>query len=114
MDTAITARVKTILRKARALIAAPENWTTCVSYRKVGGCESYCVSGAISSVVDAQNRVSPSEVVVNRTDLLAARDCLHDAIGISWFSLTSWNDYPGRTHAEVLQAFDSAIGGQRA
>ena len=30
------ARVKKILRKARALIAAPENWTTCASYREGG------------------------------------------------------------------------------
>ena len=105
------ARIKTILRKARTLIAAPENWTTCASHRKVGGVESYCASGAIT----AATAVLPSNLASvkrrNLEDRVAARTYLTDAIGQP--GLTSWNDHPKRTHAEVLEAFDSAIGGLR-
>ena len=107
-----TARIKTILRKARALIAKPKNWTTCASYRKVGGVESYCASGAIT----AATALCPSNLTSverhNLTDRCAARSYLADAIG--QIELTGWNDHPGRRHAEVLEAFDSAIGGLRA
>jgi hypothetical protein len=42
-----------------------------------------------------------------------ARDAIYDAIGLRWdgvitLALGRWNDTPGRTHAEVLAAFDKA------
>ena len=63
-------------------------------------------SGAISAATGAwtsptYNPVAPQE----------ARFYLKAAIGPTCLNLASWNDRPGRTHAEVLEAFDSAIGG---
>ena len=42
-----------------------------------------------------------------------AWEALYDAIegrtGGNWGGVATWNDDPGRTHAEIMQAFDWAI-----
>jgi hypothetical protein len=93
-----------ILRAARALIDAPEKWTQDAYRRDAEGnkCKPaaavcWCAEGAILAASD------DSVLMMNRwraEDLLTA--AAPGAIAI-------FNDAPGRTHAEVLAAFDRAI-----
>lgn len=84
-----------VLREGRARIALPENWTK-GSYRTPDG--RCCMSGAIGM---------PSS---DGAGVYGAYAVLQEAIGLPLtISLSTWNDVPERTHAEVLAAFDHAI-----
>lgn len=99
-----------ILREARALIDKPEKWAQGAygrdQYgRKIGGSTRravcFCAIGALNSSGGGR----------------AAKDALARALpvgacvpyGRSEASVIEWNDAPGRTHAEVMDAFDRAI-----
>lgn len=85
-----------VLKAARALVT--EGWTQFSSRAVIDGQDCYCVMGALNSAA--------------RT--LGAMDAVHLAIQralgiIGTGAVTTWNDAPGRTQAEVLAAFDKAI-----
>jgi hypothetical protein len=90
-----------VLRAARERIAVPERWTQGASARTISGigvdafdygAVQWCAYGAIR--VDG---VHDHELQL-----------FFRAIG-AMDSIGTWNDAPGRTHAEVLDAFDRAI-----
>ena len=103
---------------ARALIDTPEKWTKGAYQRDAAGNEVvnfergswrstatapqfHCVSGAIMNVCHE-----------NREDVAIFLH-LGKSIGLDcepfYPPITSWNDAPERTHAEVMLAFDRAI-----
>ncbi len=97
-----------ILRKAKALIDAPEKWTKGAFCRSAAGkavstfsrdAVCFCAVGAIARL----------EVTGVITDVRASRaeEALRDAIHAT--AVSHWNDAPERTHAEVMAAFDKAI-----
>lgn len=97
-----------VLRGARALIATPDKWTQGAYARDAEGGERlpmddhavcWCAFGAISRV--SENDWS------NPTDYQAIHFEFSRFVGDS--SLVYWNDLAGRTHAEVLDAFDAVI-----
>ena len=91
--------IKQRLRAARALIDQPEKWTQNKLARQVnGGMVARCVDGAILSVcLDGEQQET--------------REYLGDSInGKGRLQLSEWNDAPERTHADVMLAFDRAIG----
>ncbi len=91
-----------VLRKAKELIGTPERWTQGVSAKNADGwgVEStdssavcFCSQGAIRAT--------------NAPSRYAAYRMFRDANGLS--GIVGFNDTEGRTHAEVMAAFDKAI-----
>lgn len=81
------------LVKARALIEKPESWAQGTGNR------------ARMCMVQALNHACRNK------GYAVAYDLLHEATGDRFVSY--WNDAPGRTHSEVLAAFDRAIASRR-
>lgn len=89
---------------ARELIEDPERWTQEESARDADGkgvpigspeaCQ-WCAMGALS-------KIAPDGLMLSRTRVALLR-------GTGTYSVSMFNDAPGRTHAEVLAAFDKAI-----
>lgn len=92
-----------VLRRARARIEKPENWT----------------KGALARYATGERTVESAAPGVTCWCALGALDW---AEPVGWFrvygrvceaiggpDLPRWNDAPERTHAEVLDAFDRAI-----
>ena len=94
-----------ILRAAKARIATPERWTRGRMARDEDGngvqsvSEHACAWCSIGAV-EAETGASTSALV-------RALRALNRAIDNK--PIDDWNDAPGRTHAEVLAAFDRAI-----
>ena len=94
-----------ILRAAKARIATPERWTRGTMARDEDGngvasvsdhaC-AWCSLGAMEAEAGASTRAR-----------VYAIRALNRAIDNK--PIDDWNDAPGRTHAEVLAAFDRAI-----
>ena len=83
-----------VLAMARWKIARPENWTQ--NNSRDG--DAFCASGAIND-----------SALAGLAGLLARR-ALRASIRLSeGKSIQRWNDAAGRTHDEVLDAFDRAI-----
>jgi hypothetical protein len=57
----------------------------------------YCVTGALSSVASSEDVLEEAVGALQR----AGGEC-------TW--LPDWNDFPRRTHEEVLALFDAAMG----
>ena len=94
--------VADLLRRARARIERPEAWAAgeyCLDAGdkpcRYGEAIRFCAIGAIEA--DRE----PFKIV--------ARELLSRAAGVRKHLLAVWNDAEGRTHAEVLAAFDRAI-----
>lgn len=95
-----------VLRMARALVERPELWTQGAYSRDADGVGDpdkvnivcRCAEGAI---MDAY---AEDEVAAGTT----AWSILQEIVGDQ--SIPTWNDAPGRTHTEILAAFDLAIG----
>lgn len=96
-----------VLKSARELLSDEKRWTKYHAGRTELGVSAdpcdrdavrWCASGATRRVVGWNN--------TDAITLDAARRQLRNVIGDS---ITSWNDYSRRTHAEVLAAFDKAI-----
>ena len=109
--TATTPSVAQVLRDARNLIAAPERWTQGALARDRCGmpmapdsphARRWCMVGAIRVVIVEVD----GDLFWDCVDAVDAVDAVSDVIG---GGTTAWNDLPGRSHAEVLAAFDEAI-----
>ncbi len=83
MDTA------TILTKARDMIADRDHWGKGLKRLRLG---TYCAAEAIEAT-------APTE----------AYRCVKALRRIVGYPIPAWNDDPGRTHDEVLEAFGRAI-----
>ena len=102
--------IKQRLRAARALIDQREHWTQGALQRDAAGrpvvlvhhtVASRCAFGAILEACSVEEE---REV---RRHLMAS---INSRTPEGYYSdITNWNDYPDRTHAEVMQAFDRAI-----
>jgi hypothetical protein len=101
---------KEILIAARAKIEAPERWTQ-GAYAKTAKrnkadpnsprATCWCILGAVAAVTgDNPNR--PDRAISSGLAAAAGVDAYNECV-------IEWNDAPGRTHAEVLAAFDRAI-----
>lgn len=95
-----TTKHSELLKRARALIDAPEKWTQDASRRDFGGKLAFCMSGALQS--------SFGFGIVNDPTYSKLYQRLHDAAGKPC-SIEGWNDARYRTHAEVMACFDRAI-----
>jgi hypothetical protein len=84
------------LIKARALIENPEKWGKGPPGERPG---TFCAMQAIEIAGDADSRVGTYDA------FLSAANC---------YLIVFWNDYPSRTHSDVLAAFDRAIEAERA
>lgn len=97
-------RTSEILADARKLIEVPDSWQQNAffdgEYRQPG-CR-YCALGAIHAARGDRSIAEPSW----NTESSVLADVI-DAT--SWSEISEWNDQKGRTHAEVLAAFDKAI-----
>lgn len=86
-----------ILREASALLTPPGNWCQDKAMRGA----ACCLLQALQSVPSANN---------GRAYMRAYRAVAYLTTGDSSVgSIVTWNDAPGRTHAEVLDALDRAI-----
>jgi hypothetical protein len=89
-----------LLRRARARIERPEHWCQGATTRFDGYLTtSYCMLGAIGSPRACGRGETWWDAVVT----------LEGVIGGGLVAIGRWNDAHGRTHAEVLAAFDRAI-----
>lgn len=95
-----------ILRAAREKISKPGTWTQNATARDADGCQllaidpgavSWCAYGAIIAVSLREGHIAAIESVCRCTGA--------ESLGV-------WNDRDGRTHAEVLAAFDKAIAAE--
>ena len=106
--------IKQRLRAARALIDRPEKWTQGAQHRDAKGRRldsqrgrpvvARCAAGAIgdaceSTMAEWKEVSGQLRNSINR----------HRFPGGRILALTTWNDHPNRTHAEVMLAFDRAI-----
>jgi hypothetical protein len=99
-----------VLQKARALVEQPETWTQHTFARNAEGAPrhenwdddacAFCIRGALNKAVGRH-------VGINDDCYMAIRN----AVGGQ--ALARFNDTPGRSHAEVLAAFDRAIEAAR-
>jgi hypothetical protein len=105
--------VAQILAAARALIATPESWTTGTTARDADGrnlgdderaaldedAVRWCAGGAIMRAAGDTRTWEPAQRALER---VIDPQRAGPFIGV-------WNDMTGRTHGEVLAAFDRAI-----
>jgi hypothetical protein len=102
------------LRAARALIEDPKRWTRHVYARdEYGGIEAIR-SGVCFCLLGATARAVNPNIDCRLIKVLDEVDFLAQAIGKPDDAdpedlVVAFNDKPGRTHAEVLAAFDKAI-----
>jgi len=96
-----------ILRKAKALIDAPEKWSKRFAAANAAGAmvlpthreaRRFCALGAIARAQKADYILAGPVVTAFRSGA---------ALGSR--PISSWNDAPGTTHADVMAAFDRAI-----
>lgn len=92
MSLCSTQEPKEIFERAKELINTPEKWMQYGS-----GITSFCVLGSLAEVLQS------STLSVSR--LFARANGLEEY----YIAIAEWNDTPGRTHAEVMAAFDKAI-----
>jgi hypothetical protein len=98
------------LRAARALIDKPEKWTHGYGALNANG----RLTGSLSpdavcwDVEGAIMRSTPLDAPPPACDPHPAFRLLSEAVGHQ-FSALGWGEEPGRTHDEVLAAFDRAI-----
>jgi hypothetical protein len=88
--------VADVLKRAKALIDTPEKWgqgNGLLNPRDLGK-DQLCVLTAIGAV----NGMGVADHLLEKVT---------DCEGPRW--LGDWNDEPGRTHADVMHAFDKAI-----
>lgn len=113
-----------ILRKAKALIAAEEQWTQeefardhddNTTARWEGEFSlfqpcSFCALGAVSQAI-AGHPFGDELGGLEMPRFKKCRDYLSAAAGVDATpaSFAFWNDLPERTHAEVMAVFDKAI-----
>lgn len=94
-----------LLRAARALIADPDRWTTGCAARDAHG--QSVMPEQLEAVrfdgIGALFRLTPGEPELRDRAIIAL-----EIVAGSWM-WAAWQDAPGRTHAEVLTAFDRAI-----
>ena len=107
--------IKDRLRAARALIDKPEKWTQRAFGRDAEGTLVEGLEGKHPAVVArcatcAIMNVSLDEEARETRRYLIHSINNHRPSDQCYFSLAGWNDAPERTHAEVMQAFDWAIG----
>lgn len=81
------------LRAAQALINTPDTWCQGVYFTEEG---ARCADKAVITTA-ARRHISTTAMDRALLDVIDAG------------SLTVWNDAPGRTHAQVMAAFDRAI-----
>lgn len=82
---------------AKAMIDKPEKWVQGVYGRIDGATGKYCRLCSWAALIEAGNRTAISE----QTFIAANK--------LGNVSLIGFNDTDGRTHAEVMIAFDNAI-----
>lgn len=95
---------KEILIAARKLIEKPENWGR-LARRYRNNPHSCCVSESLEQVCAGPRGFNTSLFLFAARTFAKAADTPGP--------ITDWNDAPGRTHAEVLAAFDRAIEAAR-
>ena len=101
------------LRKARALIDAPEKWTRGAFARDADGCEVSFFDGSICALCMAGAiRVASGESLWWKTP---AHEALHRVLRLNRCdSVAIFNDDPKTAHADVMAAFDRAIEAEEA
>ena len=109
--------IATILKRAKGYIDTPEKWYQGDWQSDNGQC--FCTMGAIVKALDLDLcTVTAWDYTHTKRDIHdhPATKVLQDVIGIApdfhfgeMGSVASWNDYNGRTHSEVMEAFDKAI-----
>ena len=100
--------IKQRLRAARALIDTPAKWTQGVNARDSDGLALSCfeVDGSPSVVSRCAFGALMGACNLGEVGEIAK----HLMRSINYYGgISSWNDEQGRTHAEVMQAFDRAI-----
>ena len=89
------------LEKARQDVKDAENEARNKSGRKIHAMSDaatcFCITGAIERVTK----------ISDFADATCARDTLRKVVG--YYGIATWNDTPGRTQSEVLDAMDKAI-----
>lgn len=99
--------VAELLRRAKERIATPDRW--CQHYLSANeyvGSEDgllpdackWCLQGALSEEAPSYADFNAANAMVRRALALPEEEGVYD-----------WQDAPGRTHAEVMAAFDRAI-----
>ena len=97
------------LKAAWQLIDRPEKWTKGVYCRDADGFSTgsnpicFCMLGALQRVGDGQSREKGAGEFLNRAILEVDPSAKHGG------AVTTWNDQPERTHADVARAFARAI-----
>ena len=110
-----------VLRAARERISTPERWTKGVYAIDSDGCAvdtsdrracAWCALGALAASLPCRD----PDILGMRTPLFDEARALLSAgvprnagVRSCHWSVSFWNDAPGRTHAEVLATFDRAI-----
>lgn len=100
MTTTTTRSVADVLREAKALIEPSGKWRK-GSWLDNSGAS--CASGAINRACGFRDGVVTTDEATKQKVREIARAKLIEATG-DW-CIIGWNDAPGRTHQEVLDAF---------
>lgn len=87
-----------VLQEARVLINRPEKWRPCSD----GPDGTHCMVQAVSAVA---GEATDQTLLAEESLALAIEQSGDDA----FHRVTAWNDAPGRTYDEVMEAFDTAI-----
>lgn len=99
MSTLTNPQIKSYLEDAKALIIEPDKWVKGICKT---GADYFCTIGAIL-------QSTTGDVYADATrEYHQVADHFHDSNKIET-SVWVWNDMSERTHAEVMQAFDTAI-----
>lgn len=97
------------LKNARALIAKPDHWIqgSMVHWLVGNKGQAFCLVGAVR---ESASRLQPLDW--HQLKAVTAYELEHQ-LGLSFAdpqaSVIDWNDYRGRTHADVLLLMDAAI-----
>jgi hypothetical protein len=97
----VVTKAGNLLREAKALIADPKDWTQEGVYKTPEGC--LCSAGAITKAVVLSN--TAFSVTNDACD--AIKECVRNLT--PYLNITTYNDRPSTTHADIMNLFDAAI-----
>jgi hypothetical protein len=92
-DKELPMKTSEMLIRAKALIDTPEKWS---SYGPGDGENTKCCVTALIRAARSHHRYYHLDTLFSRANELT-------------MTIGDWNDIPGRTHAEIMTAFDTAI-----
>lgn len=100
-------KISTSLALVKLVIIKPDTWIKFYAHREINGEDCYDIIGAVNLVMSIEGLPFVNSMIMKKA-ILDATGFKSTGVNAT-FTLSRWNDYYLRTHAEVMQTLDLAI-----